>query len=159
MLQAHSRQLLRLAPAIGALALAAFGCAPQDRRETTADRPQPPADSARPAEAKPHEAASAPADPAEEKEKTEKERRDLTRKLAKARREMDAGRQRMAKTKLANEFAELNHRLALDKARKELSSSLPEYSSQIASKLVGKKVHVSPPGHESGKRPSAETTV
>lgn len=67
-----------------------------------------------------------------------------------------------ARETVGEELKHLRATLAteVEKARKELDSSLPEYSSQIASKLVGKKVHVpSSIGVESGKRSSAETTV
>lgn len=47
----------------------------------------------------------------------------------------------------------------VEKTRKELAGSVQEYSSQIASKLVGKKIHVTNSPSESSKRPSAETTV
>jgi len=45
------------------------------------------------------------------------------------------------------------------KARVDLNASVPEYSSQIASKLVGKKIHVTTSAPGVSKGSSAETTV
>lgn len=61
--------------------------------------------------------------------------------------------------------AELKHlrdtvAVEMEKARKELGGSVADYSSQIASKLLGKKIAVTAASPESSKkRSSAETTV
>lgn len=96
--------------------LALFGCAAGDRKESANAHTEDGKASAAASEP----AKAEPTDPKEEAEKVEKERRDLTRKLAKAKREMDAGQQRLKRTKLTIEHSEINSAIALRNAEHDL---------------------------------------
>ena len=66
-----------------------------------------------------------------------------------------------ARDQVATDLAALRTRVAteVERARRELMPSVAEFSSQIASKLVGHKVRISPTTAEAGKSPSTEPTV
>lgn len=71
---------------------------------------------------KPAEGQQAP-NAAEEKEKAEKERRDLTRKGERSKRELQMAEMRLQKAKMQLDITEKQNALAIDKAKKDLELS------------------------------------
>ncbi|MFN0136567.1 MAG: hypothetical protein ACKVS9_10685 [Phycisphaerae bacterium] len=102
-----------------AVAVATTGCASGDRKQDSPPTSAATNDSGGATDAA--KEADKPADAKEEAEKAEKERRELTRKVARAKRELEAGKQRQVKTKLSAEHATVNQKKAADDAQHELT--------------------------------------
>lgn len=116
---------------IAVVVLGIAGCATQDRAaraEPPTRRDEPAASGETKQESKPTTTQDSSAD---EKEKVEKERRDLARKLRKAEREMQAGRDRLTRAKMSIEHAQINQKLAMDKAEKELELARRRFATYI----------------------------
>lgn len=108
---------------VGIASVACTGCATGDRKQdangpgTSSADTKPTGDAAAADTGKDDDK---PADAKEEAEKAEKERRELTRKIARAKREIEAGKQRQAKTKLSAEYAAIDQKRAMEDAQHDL---------------------------------------